>query len=72
MTRYGSLFNLIYMFEKIWEWLFSFNAAGNVIVIPASEAPYLPLTYYWLDLLVISAVCAALLWRRVRAFEVVK
>ncbi len=71
-TRYGILFNLIYMFEKIWEWLFSFNVHGNVIVVPASEAPYLPLTYYWLDLIVIAAVCTALLWRKVRAFEVVK
>ena len=72
VTRYGSLFNLIYMFEKIWEWLFSYNAGGNVIVVPASEASYLPLAYYWLDLLVIAAVCTGLLWRKVRAFEVVK
>jgi ABC-2 type transport system permease protein len=71
-TRYGSLFNLIYMFEKIWEWLFSINASGNVIVVPASEAPYLSLSLYWLDLAVIALVCLALLWRKIRAFEVVK
>ena len=71
-TRYGSLFNLIYMFEKIWEWLFSFNTHGDVIVVPASEAPYLPLFYYWLVLAAIAAICAALLWRKIRPFEVVK
>jgi len=71
-TNYGSLFNLIYMFEKIWEWLFSYNAAGNIIVVPASKAPYLPLYDYWLVLAAIAAVCIALLWRKIRAFEVVK
>ncbi len=71
-TRYGSLFNLVYMFEKIWEWLFSYNAAGNIIVVPASKAPYLPLYNYWMVLAAITAVCFALLWRKIRAFEVVK
>ena len=71
-TNYGSLFNLIYMFEKIWEWLFSYNAAGNIIVVPASKAPNLPLYSYWLVLVAIAAICLALLWRKIRAFEVVK
>jgi hypothetical protein len=71
-TRWGSVFNLIYMFEKIWEWFFSYNTAGNIIVVPSSEAPYLPLSVYLLALVVISLACVGLLWRRIRAFEVVK
>jgi len=71
-TRWGTIFNLIYMFEKIWEWIFSYNAAGNVIVVPANEAPYLPLYVYLVVLLVIALACVGLLWRKIRAFEVVK
>jgi len=71
-TRWGTIFNLIYMFEKIWEWIFSYNAAGNVIVVPANEAPYLPLPVYLVVLAVIALACVGLLWRKIRAFEVVK
>jgi len=71
-TRWGSLGNLIYIFEKIWEWFFSYNTSGSIIVVPASKAPQLPFYSFWLTLAVVSGLCLALLWRRIRAFEVVK
>jgi ABC-2 type transport system permease protein len=60
-TNYGALINLTDVIHIIWADLMRYNAG---FTLAASDA--------WISLGVIAVLCAALLARRIRAFEVVK
>ncbi|HXN23035.1 MAG TPA: hypothetical protein VOA41_09885 [Candidatus Dormibacteraeota bacterium] len=60
-TKLGDLINILKLIGTVWLDLFRL---GDNLAISVAQA--------WLGLLVICGVCLALLWRKVRAFEVVK
>jgi ABC-2 type transport system permease protein len=60
-VRWGRLINLPYLLETIWRKLFRVQEISD-ISIPAA----------WMMLLLICAACLFLLYRKVRAFEVVR
>jgi len=59
-TSLGSLIDLNQVVHAIWADLFRYDSGSDM-----------PLSHAWIVLLVACLICLALLWKRVRAFEVV-
>jgi ABC-2 type transport system permease protein len=71
ITRWGDLFNLSNLFEVIWEWLF-YGTDGGTYTIRGVTVEMIPVWSAWAAILALCGACIWLLYRKIRAYEVVR
>lgn len=73
LTRWGDLFNLVLLMERVWEWLF-FGVPAKTVVFTVNgvRIESIPVWSAWVTLMAICVVCLFLLAKKIRACEVVR
>jgi ABC-2 type transport system permease protein len=72
LTRWGDLFNLNYVIQLVWTWLFFGTGPVGPNRVHGSELGHIPVWSAWVMLICGCGICLVLLARKIKAYEVVR